>query len=183
MHASLRKSILPISLLALIVVIAAALRFDQIAKQNLWLDEFWTLYLATGRGDAAFETPQNVILSSPPALGFAGAPPWWHIWNGVDSTSHPPLYHIVLRLWIDLFGDADASIRSMSALSSLGCIVLLYFVVLKTSNDRCQALVAAGLMAFAPGPNRTQPAGPSLHNAPVHRPCRRGDSHLHRTKK
>ncbi len=90
-HASLRKSILPISLLTLIVIVAAALRLDHISKQNLWLDEFWTLYLATGRGDAAFQLPSNAIISPPPNLGFSGAPPWWHIWNGVDSTSHPPL--------------------------------------------------------------------------------------------
>ncbi|MGD0461833.1 MAG: glycosyltransferase family 39 protein [Tepidisphaeraceae bacterium] len=150
MHASLRKSAIPISLLALIVIVAAGLRLDHITKPNLWLDEFWTLYLATGRGDSAFQLPLNTILWPPPALGFAGAPPWWHIWNGVDSTTHPPLYHIILRLWVDLLGDGDGSIRTMSTLFSLACVVLLYVVVLKSSGDRWQACVAAALMALAP---------------------------------
>ncbi len=150
MHASFRKSAIPILLLTLIVILAAFLRLDHISKQNLWLDEFWTLYLATGRGDSAFQLPLNTILSPPPALGFVGAPPWWHIWNGVDSTSHPPLYHMILRLCVHLFGEGDRAIRSMSTVFSLGCIVLLYFLVLKISRDHWQACVAAGLMAFAP---------------------------------
>ncbi len=150
MNRSLRKSILPISLLTLIIIVAAALRLDHISKQNLWLDEFWALYLATGRGDAAFQLPPNAFISPPPNLGFSGPPHWWHIWNGIDSSSHPPLYHIILRFWVNILGDSDASIRSMSTLFSLGCVVLLYCTVLKAGGDKRQSFVAASLMALAP---------------------------------
>lgn len=129
---------------------AAVVRFDQIARQNLWLDEFWALYFATGRGDSAFQLPRNVIIPHSPAVGFAGAPPLWHIWSGIASIAHPPLYLMVLRLWVDLLGPGDRSIRAMSALFSLGCVVLLYIAVLKSSGDKWQALVAAGFMAFSP---------------------------------
>jgi hypothetical protein len=139
-----------IAILGLILTLAAVVRLDQIVKQNLWLDEYWTLYLATGRGDSIFQLPQNQIIEHPPAVGFAGAPAWWHIWKGINTTSHPPLYHIVLRLWVDVLGAGDWSIRMMSTAFSLGCVALLYIAVLKTSGDKIQALIASGLMALAP---------------------------------
>jgi hypothetical protein len=148
--AGFHKSWISISILLLIVALGAFLRLHNLAKQNLWNDEYWTLYLATGRGDALFHAPLNQILEHPPDVGFSGAPAWWHIWNGIDSTSHPPLYHIFLRFWVDLLGDSDGSIRGMSALISLGCVVLLYVAVREFSGDNRQALIAAGLMAMAP---------------------------------
>jgi len=132
------------------MALGAFLRLDQITKEDLWLDEYSTLFLATGRANAIFQLPQNQIIEHAPDVGFPGAPAWWHIWNGISTTSHPPLYHIVLRLWVDLLGDGDRSIRLMSTVFSLGCIVLLYIAVRDLSGDKLQALIASGLMAFAP---------------------------------
>ena len=103
-----------ISILLLIVAFGTSLRLHNLTKQNLWIDEYRTLYLATGRGDSIYRLPLNQIIEHPPDVGFSGAPAWWHIWNGLNTTSHPPLYHIVLRLWVDLLGDHDESIRGMS---------------------------------------------------------------------
>jgi hypothetical protein len=150
MRASRGKSTIAISLLILILVVAAALRLHDISRQNLWLDEFWALYFATGRGDSLFQLPLNVIIPHAPAVGFAGAPPVWRIWNGISSVAHPPLYFMALRLWADLFGPGDRSIRSLSVILSLGAVVLLYIGVLKSSGDKRQALAASALMAFSP---------------------------------
>jgi uncharacterized membrane protein len=150
MRASFRKSIVPISLLTLIVIVAVPLRLHNVTRQNLWLDEFWALYFATGCGDSIFQLPSNVIISHAPPVQFAGAPPVWHIWNGIASIAHPPLYLMTLRLWVDLLGSTDRSIRLMSALFSIGCVVLLYVAVLKSSGNSWQAIIASGLMAFSP---------------------------------
>jgi len=148
--AGFRGSRIPILLLILIVAFGAFLRLDQITKQNLWLDEYWALCLATGRGSAIFNEPLNRIIEPPPDVGFQGAPAWWHIWNGIKTAAHPPMYHIVLRFWVDLLGDGDGSIRGMSTLFSLGCVVLLYIVVRESSGDNLQALIASAFMALAP---------------------------------
>src|SRR5580692_8646363 len=138
-----RRSRLSLSSLALMLLLipAMGLRVSHITKQDLWLDEFATLYLATGRGDFIYQLPRNVVIQSPPYVGFSGAPAWWHIWNGIDTTTHPPLYHILLRWWVALFGEGDFSTRFMSLFFSIGCVVLLYCLVCQTGGP-WQALAA-----------------------------------------
>jgi hypothetical protein len=138
-----------ISLLALILIVAGFLRFDGITRTGLWGDEFQGLFIAAGRGDVVTHLPLNVIIEFPPAVGFQNAPSIAHIWTGLDSTVHPPLYHIVLRLWVDVFGDSDLSIRAMSAVFGLVGIVLLFECV-RLLTTPWQGLLAAAMMAFAP---------------------------------
>ena len=62
-----------------------------------------------------FGAPLRQVIESPPAVGFAGAPHWWRIFTGLASTPHPPLYHLALRFWVDIFGDGDFAVRSSGA--------------------------------------------------------------------
>jgi uncharacterized membrane protein len=143
-----KTSAIGLVILAGLLGIGGFFRFDHLARQSLWVDEFWALYLATGRGNLIFDLPLGRVIESPPAVGFAGAPHWWHIWTGLASTPHPPLYHLALRGWVDLFGDGDFAVRAMSAVFGLGCIYLIFDVGRKTLGD-FPALIAAGVMAVA----------------------------------
>jgi hypothetical protein len=124
------------------------IRFYGIAHESLWPDEFWSVYISTGRGDGAFMLPGGKLLDPPPPEMMAGAPSWIHIWTGMGTAVHPPLYHILLRWWMDLFGEGDAATRSLSAILSLVGIVLLFDVVRRTSGLGC-ALAAAAVMTLA----------------------------------
>jgi hypothetical protein len=136
------------TILGVLLIVGAGVRFHGITKESEWPDEFWGIYLATGRGDAAFYLPRGEILSPPPAIGMAGAAPSWHIWNGLNGAVHPPLYFLVIRGWMDLFGDSDFSTRGFSALASLAAILLL-FDALRRSIGAGAALFAAAMMALA----------------------------------
>jgi dolichyl-phosphate-mannose-protein mannosyltransferase len=135
-------------ILAILLAVGAGLRFHGIARESEWPDEFWGIYLATGRGDAAFDLPRGVILDPPPAVGMTGAAPWWHIWNGLSGAVHPPLYFVLIRWWMDLFGDSDFSTRGFSAVVSLAAIVIL-FDALRRMVGATGAILAAGMMALA----------------------------------
>ncbi len=135
-------------ILACLLCIGGFFRFDHIARQSLWVDEYWALYLATGRGNLIFDLPLGRVIESPPAVGFAGAPHCWHIFTGLASTPHPPLYHLALRFWVDIFGDGDFAVRSMSAVFGLSCIVLIFDLGRKIFGE-FSALIAAGIMALA----------------------------------
>jgi uncharacterized membrane protein len=137
------------ALLLLLLLIGSMIRWHAIGRIGLWMDEYWALYLSTGRGDQAFNLPTQVILSPAPDVGFAGAPSWWHIWTGLDSVLHPPLYYLILRGWVDAFGQADVTIRLLSLILDLAAIALLFDKV-RLTNSPWTALVAAGLMVFAP---------------------------------
>ncbi len=136
-------------LLLLLLFVGASARWYRIGRESLSIDEYWSLYLATGRGEEAFHVPYQVIVDSPPKFGFTGAPPWWHIWTGLGSTTHPPLYHLSLRWWVDLFGESDRAIRAMSWLFGLGAAVVLFDAVRRAAGP-WRGLAAAGFMIFAP---------------------------------
>jgi Dolichyl-phosphate-mannose-protein mannosyltransferase len=132
-----------------LLLIGGAMRWSRIARESLSLDECWALYLATGRGGEVFQIPYNVIVESPPKVGFAGAPAWWHIWTGLSSTTHPPLYHLMLRAWVDLFGPGDLAIRAMSWLVGLGAAAALFDMTRRIAGA-WRGLAAAAMMIFAP---------------------------------
>ncbi len=136
-------------LLSALLALGATLRLNRIDSSSLWIDEYWNLYEATGRGSALFQIPQSTILDPPPRTGFSGAPPWFHIWSGLQNTRHPPVYYVLLRGWVALFGDTDLSTRAMSCFFSLAGAAVL-FDAMRRSVSPAAAVIAAGLMALAP---------------------------------
>ncbi len=136
-------------ILASLLALGTFIRLDGITRTGLWGDEFQALFLATGRGDAVMNIPRNVVVRSPPRVGFQNAPGIGHIWTSLDSTAQPPLYFIILRLWVDAFGAADFSIR---ALSTLFCMlgVAALFAVIRRISGAWAGLLGAAMMTFAP---------------------------------
>jgi hypothetical protein len=84
----------------LILALALALRVWKIADKNLWLDESTSWALATG-------SLKSLIA-----------------WTAADI--HPPLYYLLLKGWILIAGDSLAGLRSLSVVSSLVALYLLF---------------------------------------------------------
>jgi hypothetical protein len=136
-------------LLFLILAVAAFVRFDRIAAPSLWMDEIWSVEMAMGHGSAHDHLAPNVIHHDQPDLtGLAEAAPWWSIITHLGGVTHPPFYFVVLRWWIDLFGTGPAAIRSLSAIFSLGAILVLFDLCRFLHGPRI-ALFAAGISALA----------------------------------
>jgi len=62
---------------------------------------------------------------------------------------HPPLYPILMKVWIELFGDSEISIRLPPLLFGLASLGVL-FALTRAWFDRRTALLATVLMAFSP---------------------------------
>ncbi|MBM3790570.1 MAG: phospholipid carrier-dependent glycosyltransferase, partial [Acidobacteria bacterium] len=62
---------------------------------------------------------------------------------------HPPLYPLILRAVIDVFGDGEVAVRLPSLLFGIGSLALL-FVLVDEWFDRRSAWTAAALMAISP---------------------------------
>jgi hypothetical protein len=140
-----------LAVLAIIILFAGFLRFDQIGVPSLWMDELTSIELAMGNRSAHDFIPDAIIRNDQPdLLGLAGAAPWWHIWNHVQITTHPPVYFVLLRWWIDLFGDSAAATRSLSAILSLAGIVVFFDLCRLLHGSRI-GLLAASIMALAIG--------------------------------
>ncbi|WIG59804.1 MAG: hypothetical protein OJF49_002551 [Ktedonobacterales bacterium] len=109
----------PLALAALLVV-GAALRLVGMARQSLWLDEAFSVYLAAHR--------------FPDILSFV-----------VSSDAHPPLYYLLLHLWL-IFGVSELAVRSLSALASIAALAVVYLLGRQLAHPRV-GLIAAALMA------------------------------------
>jgi len=109
--------------LVLILVLAAFLRLYLLGGQSLWADEMSSLVTA---------------LKPVPRL-----------LHDISNEIHPPLYHLTLKAWIQLFGTTEAGIRSLSALCGIVLVGLTYLIGAQLF-DRRVGLLSAALSAIAP---------------------------------
>lgn len=85
-------------LLFVIITLAAALRFYDIAGESYWLDEIIMLDVAQGKLDS------------------------------IIQGGRPPAYIILAHFWIKIFGMTEAATRSLSALAGIASIPVIYIV-------------------------------------------------------
>jgi len=108
-------------LLAPILLLALALRIPGI-NRSFWVDEVYTV---TERGQ----------------MGMTGI-----ITTGSDP--HPPLYYMFMHGWMDLFGNSEVAVRSLSVLFGLASIVAVYLLAMKLYDKRT-GQIAALLMSIS----------------------------------
>lgn len=112
---------------ALILLVAAAMRFANIGVLPLWLDE----------GYSWWDAQQSLA----------------DLWVLVPQCDpHPPLYAMMLKLWVDLFGDSSTALRSLSAVAG---VVTTGFVMLAGRELGMHHALIAGLI-FATAPFQVQ---------------------------
>ena len=110
-------------LLVAIVALGGFLRVHQIGAQGLWLDEAFSVWL--GR------QPVRQMLG------------WL-----VRIDQHPPLYYVILHLWMRL-GDGEAVVRGLSALCGTLTIPVMYLLGRRLADDGV-GLLAALILAVSP---------------------------------
>lgn len=110
-------------LFVLVVFFAAAVRLTGLADESLWVDEGQTALYA--------------------ALEVVG------IVSYCASDVHPPLYLLIVHLFISLFGDGETVLRLPSALADMGSLFLLFLIAGRYAGNRV-AILAAALFACAP---------------------------------
>jgi uncharacterized membrane protein len=140
-----------ICVLGVILAVAAGMRFYRIGQASLWWDEVLGMEVAMGKGTVHDHFPDGVIRTDQPnVLNLADAAPWPRIWNNVQISTHPPIYYIVLRWWMDWLGTSAAAVRALSAIFSLAGIVV-FFDLCRLLHGTRTALLAAAMMGLAVG--------------------------------
>ncbi|MEA2710472.1 MAG: mannosyltransferase [Phycisphaerales bacterium] len=108
----------------LILVLAAALRFRGIADDSLWGDEALSWIIARM---SFVEMIRHIV--------------WWE--------QIPPVHHVLLWVWIKVFGASELSLRMPSALAGVGGVAAMYVFVRRVLGRR-EAIAAALIVAVAP---------------------------------
>jgi hypothetical protein len=112
-----------LSVVVVVGFVAAGIAARLWPRPALWLDE-----------------AQSVAIASLPLADIPGA---------LREDGAPPLYYVVLHLWMRLFGDGDAAVRSLSVTASLAALALTVVIVGRWSG-RNAALAVAVVMATNP---------------------------------
>lgn len=153
-------------LLALVLIAAAgALDLRMLRRQTLWVDELFSLAMATGhsvehpaadadvsRGDfvqverpvSADDLRRYITQEHPPAS-------FERVARAVFlSDTSPPLYYLLLNLWSRFIGTSDGALRSFSVGWFLACIPFVLWIARRTAGPRAE-LPAGLLFITAPG--------------------------------
>jgi hypothetical protein len=69
------------------------------------------------------------------------------IYRGSDREIHPPLHYLLLRLWMDCFGESEFSLRAMEALLSTLAVALLFDLARRLHGPAIGLCIAAVLAA------------------------------------
>jgi hypothetical protein len=152
------------SWLLAIALAAAAVRLVAIDQQGLWVDEVFSLAMATGHSlehsakvadprvgdfvEASHPLPARVLRRyaehDRPAAG-----PRRVVRAVLLSDTSPPLYYLLLNGWLRLAGTGDVSLRMYSLIWAMACVPLLWAVARQTAGPGA-AVTASALFAFAP---------------------------------
>jgi uncharacterized membrane protein len=68
----------------------------------------------------------------------------------IDQPEHPPLYYVIVRFWVQWFGNSVAVTRSLSALISLLTFPCVYWLCLELFGSPMTGWMAIALMAVSP---------------------------------
>ncbi len=114
----------PAALLAAIGLLAAALRFALLDHHSFWFDEAYVY---------------RVTRASWPGL---------FVQLRVQD-AHPPLYYMLMKLWVRLAGDSEVAMRAPSVFFSVATVGLTYMLARRLAAVRV-ALLAALIAAASP---------------------------------
>lgn len=68
----------------------------------------------------------------------------------VEDAQHPPLYYVLVRLWVQIFGNSIAVTRSLSAIISLLAFPCIYWLCLELFQSPMTACMSVALLAVSP---------------------------------
>ncbi|MBF2036513.1 MAG: glycosyltransferase family 39 protein [Leptolyngbyaceae cyanobacterium T60_A2020_046] len=154
--ASPRESSILWLAIALCFSLGIAFRLFRLDDKVLWHDEVYTLLRVTGHIGAAV---QAAVMTGEPITGaellkfqqFAPDATFGDTWRSLlDHPEHPPLYYLLLWIWVKGWGTSIAAFRSLSALFSIAAVPIMALLCRALYQSRRAALIGVALLALSP---------------------------------
>ncbi len=148
----------------LIFVFCAVIRIALVERHGLWIDEFFSLAMATGhslehpadRADPAMGDYVEAPRAVPPGAysrylehGTSPGTPRRVVRAVLLSDTNPPLYYLMLYGWTRVLGTGDAVLRLFSVLCSLACFPFLWSLARRFGGESA-AVSTCILFAVSP---------------------------------
>ncbi|MEH1971669.1 MAG: glycosyltransferase family 39 protein [Nostoc sp.] len=145
-------------LIIFLLTMSILFRFFNLDSKVFWHDETYALLRISGYtiNEAKQKLFNNRVIGGESFAQFQGANPEKSLNDTIMSlakqdSQHPPLYYIIARLWMEIFGNSVTAIRSLSACISLLVFPCVYWLCRELFNVPLSVSgVAIALMAISP---------------------------------
>lgn len=146
-----------LALIAGLVLLGVALRLYGLEQKIVWHDEVATRVLAAGATMAA--QTQGLyhaqVLTAGQVLQYQQVQQSTSVLALIADLAqhdpqHPPLYYVLAKVWVDLWGDSVYALRTLSVLFSGLGLLAMYWFVRELAASRRAALTAMLLMGVSP---------------------------------
>ncbi|MGL5194519.1 MAG: glycosyltransferase family 39 protein, partial [Chroococcales cyanobacterium] len=143
-------------LVAFVLAIGIFLRFYNIDQKIYWIDEVHTSLRVAGYRKSNFyeQLPIGETLTIAQLHEFQSLSPergWGDTLNALaENAEHAPIYYLLTRLWMELFGNSITVTRSVAAILSLLAFPAIYFLSLELFSAPIVGWIALSLVAVSP---------------------------------
>jgi uncharacterized membrane protein len=140
-----------------LLVVGLVVRFANLGQKVYWIDETYTSLRISGYGEQELidQLYTGDVVTVADLQRFqqpSGDRTWADTLTSLqDSPQHPPLYFLLGRAWVQLWGHGPATLRSLSALLSLLTIPALYWLgreLFETPIPRWLAIASVAVSPF-----------------------------------
>lgn len=143
-------------LVALVLIIGIFFRFYQLDQKIYWVDEVNTSLRVSGYRKSNFyqKLPTGEPLAIAQVQEFQSLSPergWGDTLNALaENAEHAPIYYLLTRLWMEIFGNSITVTRSVAAILSLLAFPAIYFLSLELFSAPMVGWIVMSLVAVSP---------------------------------
>ncbi|MBD1925476.1 glycosyltransferase family 39 protein [Trichocoleus sp. FACHB-90] len=144
-------------LIIILLILGVFFRFSNLDKKVYWRDETITSLQISGytKEEVVREAFTGNVISIEDLQKYVRINPEKGLGDSIQSLikedpQHPPLYVMLGRFWVHLFGDSVAVTRSLSAVMSLLVLPCIYWLCLELFDSSLVGWIAVALIAVSP---------------------------------
>ncbi len=144
-------------LIIVLLLLGIFFRFGNLDKKVYWFDEAFTSLRLSGYTEAEVvqQLSQTRVIGVEDLQKYQRINPDKGLKDTINSLAlediqHPPLYYLIARFWMQLFGNSITASRSLTALISLLVFPCIYWLCLELFNSPSVGWIAIALMAISP---------------------------------
>ncbi|MBP0000151.1 MAG: glycosyltransferase family 39 protein [Cyanobacteria bacterium SID2] len=144
-------------LLSIAIAVGLFFRFSNLDGKLYWHDEVYTSLRAAGYSGAtiAEDLFQNRLFTPDDLLAYQRIKPDSTVIDSIESLAiedpqHPPLYFLLARSWMHLFGSSRIASRALPALLSLVSLPAMYLLAVELFASPLVGGLAVMLLALSP---------------------------------
>ncbi|WP_040483597.1 glycosyltransferase family 39 protein [Lyngbya aestuarii] len=143
--------------LGIVIILGVFFRFIELDRKVFWHDEIFTNLRSSGFTLSTVYPNffSNQIVAAPELLNYQKIKPDSTFKDTIsslmiDDPQHPPLYFLLARGWMSIFGSSITASRFLPALLSLFALPLMYGLALELFGSHFTALLATAFLSLSP---------------------------------